>query len=332
MMTRNMKDIESLLILYFEGNLTDDEKRGVEDWINMSEDNYKLALQVQTIVMVSESIVVMRRIDVDKARKKVEGMIRREKIKNVSAYLQKIAAILIVPLFLFLLLEVYERKDSESRNLEVKTNPGITTKLALSDGTIVHLNSESSLTYPEKFGKNEREVSLDGEAFFEVSKDPDRKFIVKTPHQSEIEVTGTSFNVEAFSEDSTISTTLISGSVSFVANNGVTNMRPGDKLVYNFNTNQRSISHTKGVSESSWKDGMIVFDDTPFCEALHILSKRFDVEFDVTNDKYKSYSLTGSFSNHRVEQILKIFSASSGIKWKLIQSDSCYVKNKIIIY
>ena len=173
---------------------------------------------------------------------------------------------------------------------------------------------------------------MDGEAFFEVSKDPDRKFIVKTPHQSEIEVTGTSFNVEAFSEDSTISTTLISGSVSFVANNGVTNMRPGDKLVYNFNTNQRSISHTKGVSESSWKDGMIVFDDTPFCEALHILSKRFDVEFDVTNDKYKSYSLTGSFSNHRVEQILKIFSASSGIKWKLIQSDSCYVKNKIIIY
>lgn len=332
MMTRNMKDIESLLILYFEGNLTDDEKRGVEDWINMSEDNYKLALQVQTIVMVSESIVVMKRIDVDKARKKVEGMIRREKIKNVSAYLQKIAAILIVPLFLFLLLEVYERKDSEIRNLEVKTNPGITTKLALSDGTIVHLNSESSLTYPEKFGKNERVVSLDGEAFFEVSKDPDRKFIVKTPHQSEIEVTGTSFNVEAFSEDSTISTTLISGSVSFVANNGVTNMRPGDKLVYNFNTNQRSISHTKGVSESSWKDGMIVFDDTPFCEALRILSKRFDVEFDVTNDKYKSYSLTGSFSNHRVEQILKIFSASSGIKWKLIQSDSCYVKNKIIIY
>jgi ferric-dicitrate binding protein FerR (iron transport regulator) len=327
-----MKDIESLLILYFEGNLTDDEKRGVEDWINMSEDNYKLALQVQTIVMVSESIVVMKRIDVDKARKKVEGMIRREKIKNVSAYLQKIAAILIVPLFLFLLLEVYERKDSEIRNLEVKTNPGITTKLALSDGTIVHLNSESSLTYPEKFGKNERVVSLDGEAFFEVSKDPDRKFIVKTPHQSEIEVTGTSFNVEAFSEDSTISTTLISGSVSFVANNGVTNMRPGDKLVYNFNTNQRSISHTKGVSESSWKDGMIVFDDTPFCEALRILSKRFDVEFDVTNDKYKSYSLTGSFSNHRVEQILKIFSASSGIKWKLIQSDSCYVKNKIIIY
>lgn len=332
MMTQNMKDIESLLILYFEGNLTDDKKREVEDWINVSEDNYNLALQVQTIVMVSDSIAVMKRVDVDKARKKVEGMIQRDKFKKVFVYFQKIAAILIGPLFIFLLFEIYSKNDPDIQNLEVKTNPGITTKLALSDGTIVHLNSESSLTYPEKFGKNERVVYLDGEAFFEVAKKTDKKFIVKTPHQSEIEVTGTSFNVEAFSKDSTISTTLISGSILFVANNGFTNMRPGDKLIYNFNTKERTVSRTKGVSESSWKDGMIVFDDTPFCDALRILSKRFNVEFDVVNDKYRNYSLTGSFTNHRVDQILRVFSASSGIKWKIIQSDNNDVKNKILIY
>lgn len=331
MIQKNNQNIEDLLIRYFEGDLSETEKMQVEDWINESQDNYKLAQQIQMIFMASDSIAVMKKVDVDKARKKVEARIRKDRFNSVVKYLQKIAAVLFIPLALLLLYQVLSDNDSEERTLEVRTNPGMTTKIALSDGTIVHLNSESLLTYPETFGKEERVVSLDGEAYFDVTKDPEKRFIVKTPHQSSIEVTGTSFNVEAFSADSTISTTLISGSVSFKTNSGTIYMKPGEKLIYNFNTNQGTVFQTKGLSESAWKDGRIVFDNTPFNDALHILSKRFNVEFVVANDRYERYSFTGSFSNHRVEQILKVFKASSGINWKYIQSDNDD-KNKILIY
>ena len=75
--------------------------------------------------------------------------------------------------------------------MEVKTSPGMTTSLTLPDGTIVYLNSESSLSYPSRFNGDFRRVTLSGEAYFEVAKDPEKNFILSTTHQSQIEVLGT---------------------------------------------------------------------------------------------------------------------------------------------
>lgn len=94
----------------------------------------------------------------------------------------------------------------------------------------VNLNSESSLVYPESFEGELRSVRLEGEAFFEVVKNPEKRFVVTTPHNASVEVLGTSFNMEAFKWDSIVSTTLISGKVAFISNSGQVNMKPGEKL------------------------------------------------------------------------------------------------------
>lgn len=90
------------------------------------------------------------------------------------------------------------------------------TSFRLPDSTLVYLNSGSVLKYPSIFTGNIREVSLNGEAYFEVAKDPEHKFIVSTPQKSKVEVLGTHFNLEAFDEMDEVITTLVEGKVEFV--------------------------------------------------------------------------------------------------------------------
>lgn len=113
----------------------------------------------------------------------------------------------------------------------------MTTSVMLPDSTVVHLNAESSLRYPTFFAGEARRVELTGEAYFNVSRHPEKRFIVSTPCRSSIEVYGTRFNVEAYEEQDRISTTLVEGSVGFCYQDHEGNARkitltPHHKLVY----------------------------------------------------------------------------------------------------
>ena len=322
MSEKNIDIVEELLPRYCEGNVSAEEREKVEKWIRQSEEHYKIARQIQLIYLASDTISVMDRVNTDNALSKVDNRIFRSQLKALFIWGQRVAAILFIPLLVAYLLQVLIPEKQDIRMLEVRTNPGMTTSLTLPDGTKVNLNSESSLVYPESFEGEFRSVRLEGEAFFEVVKNPEKRFVVTTPHNASVEVWGTSFNMEAFRWDSIVSTTLISGKVAFISKSGQVDIKPGEKLVYNIQTNRSDIYQTSGEAEISWKDGMIIFKKTPFEEALRMLTKRFNVDFVVSNNKYVKDFFTGSFTNHRLEQILDIFNASSGIKWRYIPSEN----------
>lgn len=334
MSEKYLDSIEELLPRYCEGDVSVEEKERVESWIHQSEEHYKMARQIQLIYLASDTISVMDSVDTENALDNVNNRIRRSQLKVLFMWGQRVAAVLFIPLLIAYLLQIFTTEKRDIRMLEVRTNPGMTTCLTLPDGTTVNLNSESSLVYPETFEGDFRSVQLTGEAFFEVVKDPEKRFIVTTHHSAKVEVFGTSFNMEAFARDSIISTTLINGKVAFITKSGKMDMKPGDKLVYNANTNQSKLYKTSGEAEISWKDGRVIFKKTPFEDALHMLAKRYNVDFVVSNNKYVKESFTGSFTNHRLEQILKIFNASSGIKWRHIPSEDDILdgKSKIEIY
>ncbi|MCS2894032.1 FecR domain-containing protein [Parabacteroides faecis] len=333
MSENNINIVEELLPRYCDGNVSAEEKEKVEIWIRQSEEHYKIAQQIQLIYLASDTIAIMDQVNTDNALDKVDGRIRRSQLKTLFMWGQRVAAILFIPLLAAYLLEVLIPEKRDIRMLEVRTNPGMTTSLTLPDGTKVNLNSESSLVYPETFDGDFRSVRLEGEAFFEVVKNPEKRFVVTTPHNARVEVLGTSFNMEAFKWDSIVSTTLISGKVAFISRSGQVNMKPGEKLVYNIQADRASIYQTNGEAEISWKNGMIIFRKTPFEEALRMLTKRFNVDFVVSNNKYVKDFYTGSFTNHRLEQILDIFNASSGIKWRYIPSENQLDrKSKVEIY
>ena len=321
--------IEELLPRYCDGNVTTEERYLVEEWIAESEEHQKIVRQMYLINLSADTLSVMNRVQPEKALQKVNRRILQSEAKLWLHRIERVAAILFLPLLGLYWFFPYTT-EKEVRWLTVKTNPGMTTQLTLPDGSHVSLNSESSISYPEVFTDQTRNVTLSGEAYFEVTKNPEQRFIVSTPHQETVEVLGTSFNVEAFAHDSTIATTLVEGAVRFKYEGKEVAIHPGEKIVYNRLKKQYETFKTNGVPESSWKDGKLIFSNTPFNEALHMLEKRYYVQFKVSNPKYQQDAFTGTFTNQRLDRILEIFQISSHIKWRYITSQDKSEKKQII--
>lgn len=333
----DIQHIEDLLPRYCDGAATEEERLQVEAWMQESPENRKVAEQIQTLCLATDTVNTMRKVNTEKALKKVRSRMVSRKTSPWE-WTQRVAAILSIPLLIALFVQYMAGSDELAQMLEVKTNPGMTTMVVLPDSTVVHLNSKSSLRYPARFGGDVRKVALSGEAYFEVAKDAGKKFIVTTPHHSQIEVLGTHFNVEAYENDADISTTLVEGKVCFLyeASAGVTKkivMAPGQRLDYNAANNNIQLYETSCTSEIAWKDGKIIFKDTPLGEALKMLEKRFNVMFIVKNKKLLDNSFTGAFAEQRLERILEYFKISSKMRWRYLESpDIRDEKSKIEIY
>lgn len=329
--------VNELLPRYCEGKVSQEERKIVEDWINQSEENYRVAKQIHMIYLATDTIKYLKKVDTEEALKKVySGMSETKKIAWLN-WLQRIAAVLLIPALITILIQNVEHESAEVQMVEVKTNPGMTTTLDLPDGTTVCLNSESTLQYPSRFEGDQRKVKLTGEAYFAVAKNEKQHFIVSTPHNTQIEVLGTVFNIEAFEKDTMIATTLLEGKVRFAYSSDGSSksivMKPGQKLIYDSNRMRAQLFATTGESETAWKDGRIVFLDTPFLQALRMLEKRYNVEFVVSTSKYKKDSFTGSFVSQRLDRILEVFEISSKIRWRYIDMDKASnEKSRIEIY
>lgn len=332
--------LEELLPRYCEGMVTEEERLQVEAWMDESEENRRIAKQIHALYLATDTVCVMEKVDTEKALLNVKSRITGNKNKRTVwwQWAQRAAAILFIPLLITLiLLQFGGDKQELAQMMEVKTNPGMMTSLTLPDGTLVFLNSESTLSYPSRFDGEMREVTLQGEAYFEVAKNPEKKFVVSTSHQSQIEVLGTHFNVEAYEKDDRISATLVEGKIGFNFKQGDVAKKvllaPGQKLVYDSKDNKVQLYATSGESELAWKEGKIVFRNTPLEEGLRMLEKRYNVEFIIKNDRLKEDSFTGTFTHQRLERILEYFQLSSQIRWRYLDSPNITdEKSKIEIY
>lgn len=320
--------IEELLPRYCEGRLSEGERLEVEAWMDESEENKRVATQTFALYLAVDTVQVMKKVDTEKALLKVKGKMSDREVRRIVwwEWAQRAAAILFIPLLTLFIWQNWKGDTGEvAEMMEVKTSPGMTTSLTLPDGTIVYLNSEFSLSYPSRFNGDFRKVTLSGEAYFEVAKDPEKKFILSTTHQSQIEVLGTCFNVEAYEQNTEVITTLIEGKVDFMFEKdaGVKHvfLSPREKLVYDSETDKVHLYKTSGKSELAWKDGEVVLDNTPLEEALWMLEKRYSVKFVIKNEKLKNSSFTGTFTNQRLEKILEYFKVSSKIRWQHINDD-----------
>lgn len=330
--------IEELLPRYCDGLTTDDENRRVEAWMEAAPENRKLMEEIHAIQLAADTWQMKRHIDTEGALKKVKGRIRTK--ISWWEWAQRVAAVLSIPLLIGTLFLYFDRQaePSVAQMIEIRTNPGMTTSVVLPDSTVVCLNSETVLRYPSGFTGDSRQVELEGEAFFDVAKDAEKRFVVSVPHRSQIEVYGTRFNIEAYTNDDRISTTLVEGSVGFKytdkeGTGKKVTLCPRQKLVFTPSAGQTDIYATSCESETAWKDGKIVFENTPMEEVLRMLGKRYNVDFVVRNIRLKDYAFTGTFTTQRLERIMEYFKISSHIKWRYLDSsDITDQKQQIEIY
>jgi ferric-dicitrate binding protein FerR (iron transport regulator) len=324
-MDKESVDIEDLLLRCCEEQATEEEMQFVLNWMEESEENRRIAKQVQMLYLAADTSNVMRKVDIEQALNKVRRRLGFTRIFPIWKWAQRIAVVLILPLITLLAIQYIRMNNAPQQMLVARTNPGMTTSIVLPDSTIVVLNSESTLRYPSSFkGADIRQVTLSGEAFFKVRRDSGRRFIINSGHGTSVEVLGTTFNVESYPQDNNVTATLLEGKIKFgysstgMAKNFV--MRPGEKVIFNSSKGQITVSRTSGEVESAWKDGKIVFDNTPMVEALRLLGKRFNVTFKIKSARLANDSFTGSFTNQRLEQILEFFKVSSNIRWNYIDS------------
>ena len=197
--------------------------------------------------------------------------------------------------------------SSNSTGYDVTLTAGQRAQITLADGTKVWLNSESTLSYRSDFGRRDRDVELDGEAYFEVAKNKEIPFYVNT-ETNQVRVVGTHFNVCAYKGSNEFETTLVEGIVDIYAYD---NERPLTRLTKNEFFGSYQGKYKKAVLPSydylRWREGLYCFDDSPFSCILTKLEKYYNVKITVENPKVLNYRCTGKFKEQDgVEHILKV--------------------------
>jgi transmembrane sensor len=185
-----------------------------------------------------------------------------------------------------------------------------TTSLTLSDGTKVYLNSASSLRYPVSFSSKERKVEITGEGYFEIAKDAKRKFIVSAGNTN-TEVLGTAFNINAYPDESIAAITLLEGAVKVSAGNNYFILKPGEQSRIN-KENVLNLAEDVNIDEViAWKNGYFQFKEADLKTIARQISRWYDVDFVFENKKAESEIFRGEFSRtSSLSELLKVLEYS----------------------
>lgn len=338
---KHKKEINELdLFRYMNREVSGQEQIEVEEWIDASEENRKVAEDYYELFLATTSLQFVKRSAPQKALDKVNKRIKEKQFRKLYLFVQRAAVILLLPLLClssFLLLQPGE--ETPVFYLEARMTPGMIGSTILPDGTKVWLNSSSYLKYPNTFSGNTREVTLDGEAYFEVIGNAEKPFIVHSGNAS-VNVLGTQFNMDAYSSNGFIATTLIEGSIEFCCPNEnnlsrTIKIEPNEQVHYDKKTMQTEVCEAYVPKDIAWKNGQIILKETPLSDILWILSKRFNVEFIIKDPAFYKYSFTGVFTNQQIERVLEHFKRSSGIRYKMdhqLDQDGEIIKSRVELY
>ncbi len=258
------------------------------------------------------------------------------------------AAAILIGLVFFVGNDLFNPPSAKYHYNEIVAKRGTKSKLILPDGTQVWLNSESKLSYNTKFNDSIREVTLDGEAYFDVVKDKKHPFVVKTSAIS-IRVLGTAFNVKSYQQDPTIETTLVRGMIEVQKNNEPSAskiiLRPNEKLVYNkpeasiikhVGQNSAQISNENQLisisslpkniadsarKETSWVYGRLIFDGDSFTSLAEKMERWYNVRIVIKNNNVANYRFAGVFENENVEEALKALQLIAMFKYTINENE-----------
>ena len=204
--------------------------------------------------------------------------------------------------------------------------------VTLDDGTLVHLNYNSKIIYPEKFGRNNREVILDGEAYFMVAKDRSRKFIVHTP-DGDVTVHGTEFHVNTRCKkqhaDANIKSTevvLVKGSVSVTSNNNEQMMRPGQMASLNAQRSTINITNVDTEPYVAWNIGEFSFREWTMEKVMAIMARWYNREVIFKSHEARNVKISGDYYRYDdVEPIMESLELVTGLRIT-VKSDKIYIE------
>ncbi|MCC8146797.1 MAG: FecR domain-containing protein [Bacteroidales bacterium] len=193
------------------------------------------------------------------------------------------------------------------RTVTIATGYGEVQEIVLPDQSVVKLNALSSVSYPVRFSKKDREIRLSGEAFFDVTKDEDKPFRVFTDNFF-IEVLGTRFNVQSYANESIQETALLEGLIAIHYGNQQQIINPGQSAFYDRSKETLTVKEESHSSVWQWQDNLLVFDHISLEKIVRILERNYDANIEIDGDSSELY-LTARFTKEKsLEEILDVLS------------------------
>lgn len=316
-----MENQDLLIIKFLSNECTADEKEELERWLHADVNHVLYFKKAEKIWEYGEIKADNFTPDIQSALKDIHKKIEHP-TKNISLrpdffhYAKRVAAVFIIAVCVGLATYAVYKRNFTLSLIEFRTDKE-KKEILLSDGTKVWLNKNSVIRYPKEFQKDIREVEVEGEAYFDVTKNPQKPFVIHSQN-SVIRVVGTSFNVHAFPAENEIIVTVTSGKVAFYEQSneaGKIYLVKGDRGILSKDIHTVIKEKNTDMNFISWQTGKVIFSDTPLAEAVEVLSRHYNKSIRVTGD-VASCRFTGTFSNQSLEDVLEELGALLNIEIK----------------
>ena len=310
----NMND--DLLVKYLVGETDADENAKVENWLKADEKNLNYYNGFKKIWEDSLLIAAENKtINEDAAWKRLQNRIHEKDVpvitlkKSSIHWLRIVASILLISTLGWLGYSYFENKSANTLIQVYATNT--TLNDTLPDGTTVTLNKNSSLSYTSTFKGSTRPVTLKGEAFFNVSPDKTKPFII-TINDVTVQVVGTSFNVKNKNGKTIVA--VETGIVKVSKNKDQVELRHGEKVIIADQKSELVKSISKGRLYNYYRNKELVCDETPLQELVEALNEIYNVNIIIKNPSLKEKTLTTVFKDQSLDQVLEVIQETFRIK------------------
>lgn len=311
---------EEKLIGYIRGKITSEaEIAEILVWIESSTENQKCYTQLKNLWVVTG-------LEYPEPCEIPSFSIPKDKKVNYKdrllGYFLKYAAVFILAFGLGTLslyfINKNETNDLASLYNTIEVPYGEQSQITLYDGTKVWLNSGTKFRYPVVFNAKTRNVFMEGEAYFNVSKDAEHPFVVSAG-QLKVQVLGTHFDVCAYPDDDAFSTTLVEGSVNVIntTNGKGVKLKPGEQVILNRETDELKHLNVDTELYTSWKENLLKFEDAPFEEVIQKMERWYDVKIKVDPAINTKERYTMTIKTESLREMLQLISRTTKIKYEI---------------
>ena len=293
----------------------------VESWLA---ENWATSAEIDSNTLIETVFIQIQEYQ------KEHHMKSRFSVTRILKLYQKIAAFLLIPIIgLGILYWVSQSNQSADQYTETIAPRGQKSQIVLADGTKVWLNSDTKIKYPGNFSKNQRDVYLDGEAFFEVSKNERQTFVVHTSGVN-VKVLGTKFNVKAYSDENQIETSLFEGKVNLLMTNPSDEtiekeVKPGQSFVYSKTDRQLALNRFPQDEINGWKKNQLIFKDDAFSNLVRKIERWYDVKVLYDEKQFDDRRLTVElYEGERLDRLMEIISLALSVNYE-------YEKGEVVL-
>ena len=318
---KNLNDILNVIT----GNIDTEGKRDVYSDVKGDSDAKDLFKKAKITWALMSSARKMPDYKVEESYRALHARIfEKHSSYKLNSYFRYVAVLILVvgisALTFYLGKQNSVSPDSGLKYTSVVADRGQISKVILPDSSVIWLNSGTTLTYDNNYSYRNRNLNLSGQAFLEVKKNKNLPLVVASGNLR-VKVLGTRFDVNAYPDDNIIKVTLESGNVELLNSTDKSfryKLNPGQMAEFKPQSGRVEIKTVESQNYTNWKDGELIYVDSPMAEVLKRLERKFNIEIEVVNPNVYKSVFNANFKNESLKEILDYIQFSCPVTYRLI--------------